>query len=50
MIEGHAPDRLPLMPIIMMFAAEQAGTSYRKYVTHYQVLVEAQIQTASQRE
>ena len=46
LIEGRAPDSLPLMPITMMFAAEQAGTSYRRYVTDYRALVEAQILTA----
>jgi MtaA/CmuA family methyltransferase len=44
--EGGAPDRLPLMPITMMFAAGEAGTSYRRYVTDFRALVEAQIQTA----
>jgi MtaA/CmuA family methyltransferase len=46
MIEGRAPDSLSLMPITMMFAAEQAGTSYRRYVTDFKTLVEAQIRTA----
>jgi MtaA/CmuA family methyltransferase len=46
MIEGRAPDSLPLMPITMMFAAEQAGASYRSYVTDCKTLVEAQILTA----
>jgi MtaA/CmuA family methyltransferase len=46
LIDGRSPDSLPLMPITMMFAAEQAGTSYRKYVTDYRSLVEAQILTA----
>jgi len=46
LIEGRATDSFPLMPITMMFAAEQAGTSYRRYVTDYRALVEAQILTA----
>jgi MtaA/CmuA family methyltransferase len=46
LIEGGAPDSLPLMPITMMFAADQAGVSYRKYVTDHRDLVRAQLQTA----
>jgi MtaA/CmuA family methyltransferase len=46
MIEGRTPDSLPLMPITMMFAAEQAGITYRSYVTNFNKLVEAQILTA----
>jgi MtaA/CmuA family methyltransferase len=46
LIEGRIPDRLPLMPITMMFAAEQAGISYRKYVSDYRALVQAQILVA----
>lgn len=46
MLEGRAPDSLPLIPITMMFAAEQAGASYRKYVTDFKTLVEAQMLTA----
>ena len=39
-------DRLPLMPITMMFAAVQTGARYRDYCTDYRVLVEGQIRTA----
>jgi MtaA/CmuA family methyltransferase len=46
LIEGGAPDSLPLMPITMMFAADQAGLSYRKYVTDHRELVRAQLLTA----
>jgi MtaA/CmuA family methyltransferase len=46
MIEGRTADSLPLMPITMMFAAEQAGASYRSYVTDWKTLVEAQILAA----
>jgi MtaA/CmuA family methyltransferase len=46
MIEGRAPDSLPLMPITMMFATQQASTSYRSYVTDFKTLVGAQIFTA----
>lgn len=43
--DGAAP-RPPVMPITMMFAAEQTGCSYRDYVTDHRVLAEAQIRTA----
>ena len=45
-IEGKALDRLPFMPITMMFAAAQIGVPYRQYVTDHRVLAEAQIRTA----
>jgi MtaA/CmuA family methyltransferase len=44
--EGKPIDRLPLMPITMMFAADQAGVPYGAYARQHQVLVEAQIRTA----
>jgi MtaA/CmuA family methyltransferase len=46
MLEGRRCDRLPLMPITMMFAARQIGRSYRDYVTDHRVLAEAQLRTA----
>lgn len=45
-IKGESIDRLPFMPITMMFAADQIAASYKKYVTDYRVLVEGQIATA----
>jgi MtaA/CmuA family methyltransferase len=39
-------DRLPLMPITMMFACAQIGGRYRDYCTDYRVLVEGQVRTA----
>ena len=39
-------DSLPLMPITMMFAADQIGQPYGKYATDYRVLVEGQLRTA----
>lgn len=45
-IEGGTPDRLPLMPITMMFAAEHAGVKYGDYAADHRVLAEAQIKTA----
>lgn len=40
-------DHLALMPITMMFAADQIEARYSDYVTDHRVLVEAQIKTAS---
>ena len=48
MIEGHQIDRLPLMPITMMFAADLAGVRYGEYARDHRVLVEAQIRTAEE--
>ena len=45
-LEGRGVDRLPFMPITMMFAADQIGASYRDYCTDYRVLAEGQICTA----
>lgn len=46
MLEGRPVDRLPLMPITMMFAADQSGIAYGKYAADHRRLVEAQILTA----
>lgn len=46
LINGGVPDCLPLMPITMMFAADQIGVRYRDYATDYRVLAEAQVRTA----
>ena len=45
-LAGRPADRLPLMPITMMFACDQIGARYRDYCTDYRVMVEAQIRTA----
>jgi MtaA/CmuA family methyltransferase len=45
-LEGRPVDRLPLMPITMMFACGQIGARYRDYCTDYRLLVEGQIRTA----
>ncbi len=46
LLEGKRIDRLPVMPITMMFAADQIGAKYRDYATNFRVLAEAQIRTA----
>jgi MtaA/CmuA family methyltransferase len=45
-LAGESVDRLPLMPITMMFSADQAGVRYGAYVRDFRVLVEAQMKTA----
>ena len=45
-LNGQPADRLALMPITMMFAADQIGAKYRAYASDYRVLVEAQLHTA----
>ncbi len=44
--DGQPVDRLPLMPVVMMFCADQIGVPYGQYVNDYHVLAQAQMQTA----
>jgi MtaA/CmuA family methyltransferase len=46
LLAGQAVDRLPLMPITMMFAATHSGVAYGAYAADHRVLVEAQLKTA----
>jgi MtaA/CmuA family methyltransferase len=48
MLEGRAVDRLPLMPITMMFAADRIGVPYGRYAADYRVMAEAQLRTAEE--
>jgi MtaA/CmuA family methyltransferase len=43
---GAPCDTLPLMPITMMFAADQVGEPYRAYASDYRILVRGQLHTA----
>jgi MtaA/CmuA family methyltransferase len=45
-LHGQPVDRLPLMPITMMYAADHAGVKYGDYAYDHRVLVEAQIRFA----
>jgi MtaA/CmuA family methyltransferase len=45
-LAGRPADGLPLMPITMMFAADQLGVPYGRYAADYETLVEAQLRTA----
>ncbi|MCP4782668.1 MAG: hypothetical protein GY903_27145 [Fuerstiella sp.] len=47
-LNGEEVDRLPLMPVVMMFCADQIGVRYGEYVKDFRVLAEAQIHTAEQ--
>ena len=46
LLAGQTVDRLPRMPITMMFAADLAGIPYGRYAADYRAMVEAQIRTA----
>ena len=46
MMEGRPTDRLPFMPITMMFAADRIGAKYGQYANDHRVLVEAQLRVA----
>ncbi|MGD0896314.1 MAG: uroporphyrinogen decarboxylase family protein [Thermoguttaceae bacterium] len=48
MLAGRPVDRLPLMPITMMFAADRIAVPYGRYAADYRVLAEAQMRTAEQ--
>jgi MtaA/CmuA family methyltransferase len=43
---GRPVDRLPRMPITMMFAGDCAGIPYGRYATDYRAMVEAQLRVA----
>jgi MtaA/CmuA family methyltransferase len=45
-LQGEPVDHLPLMPVVMMFCADQIGVKYGQYVRDYRVLAEAQVRTA----
>lgn len=46
LIDGKPVDRLPVMPITMMFAGDYIGAPYGRYATDYRTLVEAQLRVA----
>lgn len=45
-LAGEPVDRLPLMPITMMFAGDQAGIRYGDYARDHRLLVQAQLGVA----
>ena len=46
LLEGRPVDRLPAMPITMMFAADHLGVKYFDYATDCRAQVEAQVRVA----
>ena len=46
LLAGQPVDRLPLMPITMMFAADQIGEKYGHYAADHRVMVQALLSTA----
>ena len=48
MLGGGTPDRLPCMPIAMMFAADRLEIPYREYATDYRQLVAGQMRVAEE--
>lgn len=47
-LAGEPVDRLPLMPITMMFACRRTQSSYRDYCTNFRVMVEGQLRVAEE--
>jgi MtaA/CmuA family methyltransferase len=45
-LRGEAVDRIPVMPVVMMFCADHIGVKYGRYVQDFRTLAEAQIRTA----
>jgi MtaA/CmuA family methyltransferase len=45
-LDRQAVDRLPAMPITMMFASAHSGFAYHRYATDYRALAEAQVRVA----
>ena len=48
LLGGKAADRLPVMPITMMFAGDYIGEPYGRYAADYRVLVEGQLRVAEE--
>ncbi len=46
MLDGKPVDHLPLMPITMMFAADQIGVKYGRYAEDHRLMAEGQLVTA----
>ena len=47
MLKGGLPDRLPCVPISMVFAGDQLGIKYADYARDHRLLVEAQVRTGA---
>ena len=42
-LKAGSPDRIPFFPLLMFFAADRAGLSYREYATNHEALASAQL-------
>jgi MtaA/CmuA family methyltransferase len=42
-LRGEKPDRVPVFPLLMFFAQERAGITYREFATNGKALAEAQL-------
>jgi MtaA/CmuA family methyltransferase len=42
-IRGEVPDRVPVFPLLMFFAQQRAGITYREFATNGEALAEAQL-------
>lgn len=42
-IAGQAVDHVPVFPLLMFFAAQRAGISYREFATNGAALAQAQL-------
>jgi MtaA/CmuA family methyltransferase len=42
-IQGEATDRVPVFPLLMFFAQQRAGITYREFATNGEALAEAQL-------
>jgi MtaA/CmuA family methyltransferase len=47
-MHGQSVDKLPFMPITMMFAADRIGVPYRKYATEAAVMARGQLKIAEE--
>jgi MtaA/CmuA family methyltransferase len=47
-MDGKSADRLPFMPITMMFAAGRIGAKYSRYAQDHRVMAEAQLRVAEE--
>ena len=45
---GETPDKLPFMPITMMFAADLIGVPYKRYATEAPLMAEGQLRVAEE--
>jgi uroporphyrinogen-III decarboxylase len=47
-LKGESADRIPVFPLLMFFAANRAGITYREYATNGKAMAEAQLRVQEQ--